>query len=283
MVLMSIQLTGMGVTSPRRKKLSAACLAAVVAVSACGSSSHKAIPFEDAPAAGDVITVGTVDPSHFGTLPVGATLPADEYCSAHVRPTPEVRKANATFNLTSGATAPPQTGYFARVTGNFTGTTDEIIQWTSCKWGIDEDIVRAQVAKESWWYQKAVSDWSTAPTHCAPGHGIGVDGKKGQCPESIGLLQLRFPYIPDAFPTVTVSSAYNMDYALAYRRQCFEGLDTWLNTVERGSDYAAGDLWGCIGTWFAGRWHTAAADQYMNAVQDYLSQRVWETHDFLKG
>ena len=30
----------------------------------------------------------------------------------------------------------------ARVTGNFTGTTDMILQWAACKWGIDEDIVR---------------------------------------------------------------------------------------------------------------------------------------------
>ena len=210
-------------------------------------------------------------------------MPTDEYCSAHVRPAKETRKDNVTFNSTNGATAPLQSGFFARVTGNFTGTTDEIIQWGACKWGIDEDIVRAQVAKESWWHQNTVSDWSTDPSHCVPDHGIGVDGKKNGCPESIGLLQLRFPYIPAAFPSVTVSSAYNVDYALAYRRQCFEGLDTWLNTVERGSEYSAGDLWGCIGTWFAGRWHTQAADTYMNAVKDYLTQRVWESSDFLKG
>ena len=33
------------------------------------------------------------------------------------------------------------------VTGIFTGTTDDIIQWASCKWGIDEDIIRAPTAK----------------------------------------------------------------------------------------------------------------------------------------
>ena len=36
-------------------------------------------------------------------------------------------------------------------TGNFTGTTDEIIQWAACKWGFDENTLRAQVAKESYW------------------------------------------------------------------------------------------------------------------------------------
>ena len=28
-----------------------------------------------------------------------------------------------------------------QVTGNYTGTTDEILQWVACKWGIDEDVV----------------------------------------------------------------------------------------------------------------------------------------------
>jgi Immunoglobulin-like domain of bacterial spore germination len=40
-----------------------------------------------------------------------------------------------------------------RVDGAFSGTTDEIIQRAACKWGIDEDIVRAQIIKESYWYQ----------------------------------------------------------------------------------------------------------------------------------
>jgi hypothetical protein len=29
------------------------------------------------------------------------------------------------------------------VTGDYTGTTDEILQWLSCKWGIDIDMIRA--------------------------------------------------------------------------------------------------------------------------------------------
>ena len=31
-----------------------------------------------------------------------------------------------------------------RITGNFTGTTDEIIQWAACKWGWSDNVVRAQ-------------------------------------------------------------------------------------------------------------------------------------------
>ena len=45
--------------------------------------------------------------------------------------------------------------YVSRVDGNFTGTTDEILQWGACKWGFDEDLVRAIAATETWWKQPA--------------------------------------------------------------------------------------------------------------------------------
>jgi hypothetical protein len=46
--------------------------------------------------------------------------------------------------------APPPKAWPIRVTavppakGDDEGTTDEIIQWAACKWGIDTDVVRAQ-------------------------------------------------------------------------------------------------------------------------------------------
>ena len=174
-------------------------------------------------------------------------------------------------------------GIYARVTGNFTGTTDEIIQWAACKWGIDEDVVRAQVAVESWWYQRAAGDFTTDPTRCVPGHLLGADGTPGQCPESIGLIQVRYPYWSAGFPSATDSSAYNLDYALAARRSCFEGYETWLNTVDYGQPYVPGDLWGCVGTWFSGRWYTQPSLDYIAKVQGYLSQRIWETPGFISG
>ena len=110
-----------------------------------------------------------------------------------------------------------------------------------------------------------------------PGHGIGADGVAGQCPESFGVQQLRYPYWGWAFPSAITSTAFNLDAALAARRNCYEGYETWLNTVERGRQYAAGDLWGCIGTWFSGRWYTQPSLDYIAAVQDYLNQRIWTT------
>ena len=45
--------------------------------------------------------------------------------------------------------------------------------------------------------------------------------------------------------------------------------------------YGPGDLWGCVGRWFSGRWRTSAALQYIGDVQYYLSIRIWTTADFL--
>jgi hypothetical protein len=197
-------------------------------------------------------------PNRFATLPVGSALPSDATCAARIRPAAEVRAANVPYNNTRGVGG---NSVYPRVSGNFVGTTDEILQWTACKWGIDEDVVRAQIVRESYWDQRAVGD----------------NG------ESFGLGQVRVPYHQSAFVNDNAkrSSAYNVDYTYAVWRDCFEGKLTWLNTVERGREYSAGDLWGCLGVWFSGRWYTDAAVGYMNLVQSDLNQRVWTTPNFL--
>lgn len=53
------------------------------------------------------------------------------------------------------------------------------------------------------------------------------------------------------------------------------GTRFWLNNEPEGRAYSAGDLWGCVGRWFAGAWYTQAADRYISKVQEYLSERIW--------
>jgi hypothetical protein len=216
--------------------------------------------------------------SHFSTIAPGAALPSDAECAAAVRPAAERRPSNAMANHTPGVGG---TAGYPRVTGNFTGTTDEIIEWVACKWGIDEDVVRAQIAKESWWRQDAGGDLTSDQSLCHPL----VRTSSGPCPESVGLGQVRYQYHGSAFANDNAirSSAANLDYTYAVWRSCYEGELTWLNTVERGSEYAAGDMWGCLGVWFSGRWHVPAADTYNSAVQDYVAQRIWETAGFQTG
>jgi hypothetical protein len=231
--------------------------------------------------------------AYFPTLPPGSAMPGDAACAARVRSMPENKGINHTYNATKGnqhlapdffapGSGDPRanTEIGVRVDGNFTGTTDEILQWAACKWGIDEDIVRAQAVIESWWHQDAKGDWGTDASRCPPGHGLGVDGQPGKCPESWGLFQTRYPYEQSAWPGFANSSAFNADTAYGIWRACFEGYEWWLNDVEHGQPYVAGDAWGCVGLWFAGRWYTPAAETYINNVKNTLSSRIWETPNF---
>lgn len=219
--------------------------------------------------------------NHFVTLPPGSALPSDSTCAAQVKAANETRPANSTYNQTRGVGGNTE---FPRVTGDFVGTTDEILQWASCKWGIDEDIARAQAVKESWWFHRTGGDFTTDPALCWPPNNQLVNG---QCPESVGILQVRYEYHKSGLAAGTYSpyysTAYNADYTYAVWRDCYEGNMTWLNTVEKGAVYAAGDVWGCVGEWFSGRWYTAPTYNYINAIKGYLNNRMWENPDFLSA
>ncbi len=236
--------------------------------------------------------------SKFTTLAVNAPLPSDSECSARVRPVAEIRPLNQVPNNTRGIGGNYET---ARVSGNYVGTTDEIIQWAACKWGMDEDVLRAQMVQESYWHQSAIGDFTSGgQTLCSPVYPVanyasqynGDPTHTNQCPESYGLSQVRWTYHKTAFyssPTESTttltnnaiySTAYNADYYGSIWRRCFNGDFGWLNTVERGQDYAAGDQWGCLGMWFSGRWYTDPAKSYISAVQNNLNTKVWETTAF---
>ncbi|HEY7143872.1 MAG TPA: hypothetical protein VH637_06455 [Streptosporangiaceae bacterium] len=246
-------------------------------------------PARSAAAAGQ----SAAGPAYFRTLPPGAKLPSGAQCARWVRARPraENKGANKGYNHTTGqhvgasffpAGDSPRAGQLlaSRINGDFTGTTSQILRWAACKWGIDQDVVFAQAAVESWWQQDTLGDWGTDKTACPPGHGLGQDGKKGQCPQSYGILQNRFPYEQATWPGIADSTAMNADAAYAIWRSCFDGYETWLSNVPHGQPYHAGDLWGCVGRWFAGRWHTSAASQYVTKVKSYLHQRIWLTPDF---
>jgi hypothetical protein len=229
---------------------------------------------------------------HFSTLPPQSELPSASQCATRVRsnPIPENKGVNATFNRATGhsvgelfpASDDPRANreISSRIDGQFTGSTAEILRWAACKWGIDEDIVAAQAAVESWWRQTTLGDFDTDPAACPPGHGLGVDAVGGKCPQSYGILQNRYPYERATWPGIGASTAMNADTAYGIWRACFEGFELWLNQVEHTGEYAAGDLWGCIGRWYAGRWHTVPAETYITKVRDYMARRVWQDASF---
>ena len=96
-------------------------------------------------------------------------------------------------------------------------------------------------------------------------------------------MQVRFLFHREPFEASNAlrSTAYNIDYAYAVWRDCYEGGQGWLNDVERGRNYAAGDADGCLGVWFSGRWYTAGAVDYINSVKELRDDRIWEHSDFL--
>jgi hypothetical protein len=110
------------------------------------------------------------------------------------------------------------------VTGHFTGTTDEILQWGAYKWRIDPDLLRAVATVESWWHMYTVGD----------------DG------DSFGLMQIRRPY-HCCEPLTSQDTAFNVDYYGGILRAYHDGKQPWLNQVERGRRYRAGDVWGSVG------------------------------------
>ena len=217
----------------------------------------------------------------FTTLPPGSALPDEAECAARVRrsswePRPENHVANQTNVYARGGRLSGNAlyGYGQRVTGNFTGTTDEIIQWGACKWGIDEDIVRAQAVRESYWVQSTLGD-------CRGGTIPDTNG----C-QSVGLLQVKGANLPPThqgtWPYAYQSTAFNVDYTYAVWRACYEGKEDWLE-----NDYGPGDPWGCIGRWYSGTWYGSSkqgtSQEYIRRVKDILANRVWLSPDFGRG
>jgi hypothetical protein len=236
-------------------------------------------------------------PVFFRTLPPGTRLPSSAHCAALVRRSPdqENKAANKTANhrtgqhikgsfFTSSGDSPQAARVIApRINGDFTGSTQDILRWAACKWGISQNVVFAQAAVESWWQQDTLGDWAADAGACPPGHKLGADGRPGQCPQSYGILQNRYPFEKAAWPGIGRSTAMNADMAYAIWRACYDGYETWLNTVPEPRKYQKGDLWGCVGRWFAGRWHTAPAQQYIAKVKRYDRERIWRTKDFQQG
>jgi hypothetical protein len=193
----------------------------------------------------------------------------------------------------------------ARVDGQFTGTTDEIFQWAACKWGLPDDLLRAIAVRESTWYQyltypsgRVVPDYGSgdvfeassaaSKVYCGyvaqSGYDYQRDLGSGICPQTFSIVGLKswqdpgWGAWPDnqngTFPFSRNSTAFAVDYLGGELRGCYEGWESWLGQAGAGR-YSAGDLWGCVGAWYAGDWHSAAADGYLQAVRQSMDSRPW--------
>lgn len=210
----------------------------------------------------------------FTTLAPRSALPTGAECAARVRrSTFEPRPENYTANHYTPPLAPVRidgasnafnTQYSGRIDGAFSGTTDEIIQWVSCKWGFDEDMTRARAVTESTWRQSQLGDSTSSSSTCA------LIGKSAPCYQSYGLLQVKGTVHEVTYPRSEQSTAWSVDYAMAWQRACYEGDFTWL-----GNGYAAGDQNGCVGAWYSGNWKDSGAMNYLNTVLGHLANKPW--------
>jgi hypothetical protein len=218
---------------------------------------------------------------YFSTLAPGAKLLSESSCAARVRysnwePRPQnyaqnhrtpkrslVVRKHPDFNATWNAKFRP------RISGNFTGTTDEIIQWAACKWGLSDEMLRAEAVDESEWRMNVESDFERrANGHCTLGD------HRDPCPTSFGILQIKWYYNPDAnpknnsYPMSKNMTAFSLDYTAAMLRGCYEGWQYFGNK-------SRGDLWGCMGAWYSGSWHDSGANSYIARVKHYFDTKPW--------
>jgi hypothetical protein len=195
-----------------------------------------------------------------------------------------------------------------RVDGQFTGTTDEIFQWAACKWGVADDVLRAIAVRESTWYEyevypsgRPVLDWgmgdmmpagtSGASEYCT---GIAAYGRDYQqdfgtniCPRTFsiaGVMSWEAPswgQMPSnqngTFPFTIQSTAFALDYLASQLRGCYNGWEYWLKS---SGTYASGDLWGCVGAWYSGDWHSSDANGYISRVRTELADFTWLQGDW---
>jgi hypothetical protein len=189
-----------------------------------------------------------------------------------------------------------------RVDGQFAGTTDEIFQWAACKWGLSDDLLRAMAVRESTWFQfeaypanRCVTYYGcgdffggrddASKVYCdglaAFGYDYQADYGDGMCPKTFSIVGEMDWWAPEwgfdwpgnqngTFPFNRDSTAFAVDYLSASLRGCYEGWQ-W----ELGGSYGPGDLWGCVGAWYSGGWHDAAADGYISRVKAEIAAHRW--------
>lgn len=235
------------------------------------------------------LTPTTPIPDNGATLPPGSALPGDSTCASRVimssfEPRPDNYATNhrvpSATQISNLHPWNPLIGMDSksdslrkRVTGNFTGTTEEILQWVACKWGIDPNIIRAQAVSESYWHQSQLGDYTTNQSLCPPATWNG-----SSCYQSYGILQIKYTYFQSEWPMSRDDTAFNADFVYGWLRNCYEGWADYLyhRTPAPGyPSYHAGDIWGCLGFWFSGSWYDQGAINYINVTKGHYAQKPW--------
>ncbi len=257
-------------------------------------------------------------PLHFSTMSAAAALPTGTQCAGMIPATAETAPANTPFNQTlptsaqlsayaaNGYTSTYQDDYtqYKRVDGQYSGSTDMIMRWAACKFGIDEDIVRAQGWIESGWQQGSAGDKRTTQSQCVQGSFTALwntsitepDGSTVSCAnccyQSWSLWQTKIFYEWMTWPEIMQSTAFAADYRYADQRACMDGAYTtyYASAAQQPNTYGVDIanykasptttntnqvLWGCIGMHFSGGWYDSGAQTYIGEVQNAMVLAPW--------
>jgi autotransporter family porin len=229
----------------------------------------------------------------FALLPPGsfASLPTDAEAAAKVHQSAwEPRPANTHYNHTfpralhlmprppaDHAYDPRWNRYvISRISGRYSGTTDEIFQWAAAKWGVPDNLLRTIAYMESDWKQRNLGDYVRDHSKCPAGY------RRVPCPVTFGIVGTKSTSWPGIYPWNRKSTAAAVDVLGGWLRGCYEGWVWWLRqhgNTSRGV-YHAGDIWGCVGAWFSGNWHDGppgghGGQNYQLRAQYWSRVRPW--------
>jgi hypothetical protein len=132
---------------------------------------------------------------------------------------------------------PPYT-WMKLVDGQYTGTTEMIIRWAACKWGIDEDMIRAQATAEqgTWIQWNAGGDERKSMNQCQAGNNPDHNSTNlwgylisNACYQSWSIWQTKVVYSSPnigawtTWPAINESTAFAADHRFASQRSCMNG------------------------------------------------------------
>jgi hypothetical protein len=231
-----------------------------------------------------------VSSGHFANLRPGSSLPGETNCANAINadPKPEFEPWNQNdgtgYNSNSMVSTPSyfytyagsQLGYpnadFQGVDGKYAGTTDDVMRWAACKWGVDEDWVRAESEIESGIHQDC-AEMHGGSTCNENGDNNNPDGSCSGLPA--GLSGDGWPVTNSSGDFVGTSSVSHVGtYAswgvIQNKIACAEWY-TWpmgALSTSWSEDYRWAKFHSCMNGDANGRFHST---DYTNAVQNAMS------------
>jgi hypothetical protein len=211
-----------------------------------------------------------------------AEIRPNNYTANHYLPTDSELSAfhNAVYGAgpNAGRRADAYNPLIKYVTGRFTGTTDEIIQWGAHKWGIPEDVLRAVAVNESSWRQDAMGDREDGVNASLYPAQSRIDSDSVY--ESLGITQVKWrgdgSMNPGTEPLRWKSTAFNVDYWGANVSYYYDGLCSWCKP-----GYTAGQAWESIGAHYEpSPWLNSGMLAYIDHVKATMAARPWAQPGF---